>query len=79
MPTAEQRQALMAHLKAQGIQSVFHYLPLHISEVGQRFGGRLGDCPVTESVSERLLRLPFYQGLTEADCARVVEVVTAFD
>jgi dTDP-4-amino-4,6-dideoxygalactose transaminase len=69
---------MIEHLKARGIQSVFHYLPLHISDVGQRFGGQTGDCPVTESVSERLLRLPCYYGLTEVDQARVVEAVTAF-
>jgi dTDP-4-amino-4,6-dideoxygalactose transaminase len=78
MPTPEQRQGMIEHLRSQGIQSVFHYLPLHASEVGQRFGARPGDCPVTESISERLLRLPFYYALTEADQARVVEAVTAF-
>lgn len=78
MPTPEQRQAMIDHLKARGIQSVFHYLPLHLSEVGQQFGGRPGACPVTESVSDRLLRLPLYHQLTEGDCARVVEAVTTF-
>jgi dTDP-4-amino-4,6-dideoxygalactose transaminase len=78
MPTLEQRQAMIDHLRSQGIQSVFHYLPLHASEVGQRFGARPGDCPVTESVSARLLRLPLYHALTEANQARVVEAVTAF-
>jgi dTDP-4-amino-4,6-dideoxygalactose transaminase len=78
MPTPEQRQAMIDHLRLQGIQSVFHYLPLHASEVGQRFGSQPGDCPVTESVSARLLRLPLYHALTEANQARVVEAVTAF-
>jgi dTDP-4-amino-4,6-dideoxygalactose transaminase len=78
MPTPEQRQAMIDHLRSQGIQSVFHYLPLHASEVGQRFGGRPGDCPVTESVSARLLRLPLYHALSEANQARVVEAVTTF-
>ncbi len=79
MPTPEHRQAMIDHLKSRGIQSVFHYLPLHISEMGQRFGGQPGDCPVTESVSERLLRLPCYHSLSEADQTRVVEAVTAFN
>jgi len=78
MPTPEQRQGMIDHLRLQGIQSVFHYLPLHASEVGQRFGARPGDCPVTESVSERLLRLPFYYALTKTNQARVVRAVTAF-
>jgi len=75
LPSLEKRQALISHLKEQGILAVFHYLPLHLSEMGQRFGGRPGDCPVTEDVSDRLLRLPFYHGLTQDDQARVVEAI----
>lgn len=72
MPSQAKRQALIDHLKTQGILAVFHYLPLHLSVMGCRFGGRPGDCPVTESVSDRLVRLPFYIGLSEADQTRVV-------
>lgn len=72
MPSLQERQTLIAHLKARNIFSVFHYLPLHLSKMGQRFGGKTGDCPITEDISERLLRLPFYNELTEADQARVV-------
>jgi dTDP-4-amino-4,6-dideoxygalactose transaminase len=78
LPAAEQRQALIAHLKQCGILSVFHYLPLHLSEAGQRFGGRPGDCPVAETVSECLVRLPFYNQQTEADQARVVQSIREF-
>jgi len=78
LPSLDERQALIAHLKAQGILSVFHYLPLHLSEMGRRFGGKPGDCPVTEDISDRLLRLPFYNDLSESDQARVVEAVTKF-
>ena len=78
MPRPAQRQAMIDHLCSRGVQSVFHYLPLHLSEMGQRFGGRPGDCPITESVSERLLRLPLYYGLSEDEQARVVEAVTAW-
>ncbi len=78
LPSLEQRQALIAHLKEQGICSVFHYLPLHLSPMGQRFGGREGDCPVTEAISDRLLRLPFFFDLTEAAQARVIEAVCSF-
>ncbi len=67
MPSAKHQQELIAHLKIHGIYSVFHYLPLHLSGMGQRFGGKAGDCPVTEDISYRLLRLPFYNDLTEAD------------
>ena len=79
MPSLEKRQALIAHLKAQNIISAFHYLPLHLSEMGQKFGGKEGDCPVTEDVSERLVRLPFYNDLTEADLTRVVAAICEFD
>jgi len=79
MPSLEQRQALIDHLKARGILSAFHYLPLHLSEMGRRFGGKKGDCPVTEGVSDRLLRLPFYNIMTEAEQALVVESIVEFD
>ncbi|NET07272.1 MAG: dTDP-4-amino-4,6-dideoxygalactose transaminase [Symploca sp. SIO2B6] len=78
MPSLEERQALIAHLKTRDISSVFHYLPLHLSQMGRQFGGAEGDCPVTESVSDRLLRLPFYNNLTEADQARVVASIKDF-
>ena len=78
LPSCERRQQLIGHLKQREILSVFHYLPLHLSEMGRQFGGAAGDCPVTESVSDRLLRLPFYNSLEEADQARVVEAITAF-
>ncbi|MBC8107970.1 MAG: dTDP-4-amino-4,6-dideoxygalactose transaminase [Anaerolineae bacterium] len=78
MPTLAARTALIDHLKSHGILSVFHYLPLHLSDMGKRLGGRAGDCPVTEDVSDRLLRLPFYNGLSEADQMRVVETVRSF-
>jgi dTDP-4-amino-4,6-dideoxygalactose transaminase len=78
LPSLELRQALIAHLKKRGIAAVFHYLPLHLSDMGRRFGGKEGDCPVTEDVSDRLLRLPFYNDLTEQDQQRVVEAVKEF-
>lgn len=78
MPSLEKRQALIAHLKASNIISAFHYLPLHLSQMGRQLGGKEGDCPVTEDVSDRLLRLPFYNDLTEADLARVVAAICEF-
>lgn len=78
MPSLEKRQALIGHLKAQGMSSVFHYLPLHLSDVGRSLGGKEGDCPVTEDISDRLLRLPFYNDLTLADQARVVASIHDF-
>jgi dTDP-4-amino-4,6-dideoxygalactose transaminase len=74
-PSLDDRQSMIAHLRGQGINAVFHYLPLNASEMGARFGGRAGDCPVTESVSDRLLRLPFYNNLTADDQDRVIDAV----
>lgn len=79
MPSLEIRQSLIAHLKAREIISVFHYVPLHLSTMGRKFGGKQGDCPVTEDISDRLLRLPFYNDLTESDLDRVVEAVSKFN
>lgn len=77
-PSLEYRQALIAALKAQDILTVFHYLPLHLSDMGRKFGGQEGDCPVTEQISDRLLRLPFYHTLTEADQEEVVQALEGF-
>jgi dTDP-4-amino-4,6-dideoxygalactose transaminase len=65
-------------LKKKSILSVFHYQPLHLSEMGVHFGGRAGQCPVAEDVSERLLRLPFYSGLTSAEQAEVIETIREY-
>ena len=54
---------------------VFHYLPLHLSRMGRSFGGEPGQCPVTEDVSERLVRLPFFNDLSEQDQDRVIATV----
>jgi dTDP-4-amino-4,6-dideoxygalactose transaminase len=78
LPTLELRQGLIAHLKERSIQAVFHYLPLHLSRMGRHFGGREGQCPVTERVSDQLVRLPFYNDLTPADQDRVIAAVREF-
>lgn len=75
LPSLESRQQFIAHLKAQSIESVFHYLPLHLSKMGLRLGGKPGDCPVTEDVSDRLVRLPFFSDLAVADQERAMEAV----
>lgn len=79
LPTLETRQAMIAHLGRRGILSVFHYLPLHLSEMGQRAGGRPGQCPVTERISDRLLRLPFYKDLRQDEQEEVIQAVRDFD
>jgi dTDP-4-amino-4,6-dideoxygalactose transaminase len=74
----EERTSMIAHLAERNIFAVFHYLPLNTSEMGMRFGGRAGQCPVAESVSDRLLRLPFYNNLTDADQSRVIDAILSW-
>ena len=79
MPSLADRQGLIEHLKRRGILSVFHYLPLHLSAMGMQFGGRPGQCPVTERVSDCLLRLPFYNDLGDDQQDEVIEAILSFE
>jgi dTDP-4-amino-4,6-dideoxygalactose transaminase len=78
MPTLDLRQRLIAYLRERGVYSVFHYLPLHLSDMGQRFGGRSSDCPITECVSDQLVRLPFHNALTRAEQEQVIDSLQTF-
>ncbi len=60
------------------ILSTFHYQPLHLSEMGRQFGGRDGQCPVTEEVADRLVRLPVFFELSAPEQARIVDTLRAF-
>jgi len=77
-PDLEKRQAAIAHLKERGIQAVFHYLPLHLSPMGEKYGGKPGNCAVTERISNQLLRLPFYTNMTGEDQKNVIEALKEF-
>jgi dTDP-4-amino-4,6-dideoxygalactose transaminase len=78
LPNLELRQKLIMYLRERGILSVFHYLPLHLSDMGRSFGGSVGDCPVTERVSDQLIRLPFHNLLTGAEQEEVMEAILEF-
>jgi dTDP-4-amino-4,6-dideoxygalactose transaminase len=78
MPKLDLRQKLITYLRERGIYSVFHYLPLHLSDMGRSFGGRDGDCPVTERVSDQLIRLPFHNVLTGSEQEQVMEAIMEF-
>jgi len=78
LPDLDTRQRFIFYLRERGIYSAFHYLPLHLSEMGQKFGGRPGDCPVAEDVSDRLVRLPFHNALSKAEQERVIEAILEF-
>lgn len=78
LPSEALRDALLAHLNAIGVNAVFHYVPLHDSPAGRRYGRAAGSLAHTESVSRRLLRLPCYLGLSEAQQERVIAEVHHF-
>lgn len=79
LPSLDVRTRLIQHLKDRGILSVFHYLPLHLSDMGKKYGGKEGDCPVTEDVADRLLRLPFFHALTRQEQDEVLAGLFAFE
>jgi dTDP-4-amino-4,6-dideoxygalactose transaminase len=72
------RNGLIDHLKFHGILAVFHYIPLHLSQIGRSMGYKDGQLPVTESMSSRLLRLPFYYDMTREEQTEVVERIKQF-
>jgi len=76
--TAEDRPRFIDHLKARGIQAVFHYQSLHTSPMGRAHGGEPGMCPVTERVSDELVRLPLYNDLSDDDQSVVIDAVRSF-
>jgi dTDP-4-amino-4,6-dideoxygalactose transaminase len=78
LPDVDARQRLIAHLAEHGVNVVFHYQPLHLSEMGLARGGTPGACPVTESVCDVLVRLPLYYSLTEGDQSHVIAAIRAF-
>jgi dTDP-4-amino-4,6-dideoxygalactose transaminase len=77
LPEASLRRVVMSDLRAKGIATAFHYVPLHDSDGGARFAAYPTECPVSVDVSGRLLRLPFHNTLSMDDCDRVVETLLA--
>jgi dTDP-4-amino-4,6-dideoxygalactose transaminase len=71
------RKVVLDELKQNEISSVFHYIPLHSSPAGQRYGKVSGQMSVTDRQSDRLIRLPIWVGITQAQQHRVVEVLTS--
>jgi dTDP-4-amino-4,6-dideoxygalactose transaminase len=77
LPDHRRRNEVLARLREVGIQATFHYVPLHTSDAGRRFAARPTECPVTDDVSGRLLRLPFWNGLPLEEVDRVAEQLLA--
>lgn len=78
MPSLADRTAFIEHLAKAGIKAVFHYLPLHLSKFGSRYGATDGDYPITERVSDRLVRLPFYESLGTDELEYICESARSF-
>ena len=74
----QERTKLISHLKEREITAVFHYVPLHSAEAGYKFGEFRGKDRYTTTESERLLRLPLYYQMKEADQQRVIDAVMEF-
>jgi dTDP-4-amino-4,6-dideoxygalactose transaminase len=77
LPDRETRDRVLAGMRDRGVLATFHFVPLHDSPGGRRFAARHVPCPVSERVSGRLLRLPFYTELTTAEAEEVVEAFLA--
>lgn len=78
MPSLAERTAFINHMRAQNISTPFHYVPLHTAPQGRALGGYDGQCPVTESVSERLVRFPLFHAMTDNEVSRVVEATVGY-
>jgi dTDP-4-amino-4,6-dideoxygalactose transaminase len=78
MPSLEQRQAFIQYLDQHQVNVTFHYQPLHLSSMGQRFGGQAEDYPVTERAGDCLVRLPFFFALTPQQQDYIIEAIGRF-
>ena len=77
-PDLEVRTRFIQTMQANDVNCVFHYLPLHLSTMGQKLGGKPGDCPVTETVSDQLVRLPLNNNMSLSDVEQVMEAIMDF-
>ncbi len=77
-PDLEVRTRFIKTLREKDIYSVFHYLPLHLSVMGEKLGGKPGDCPVTEKVSDQLVRLPLNNSMGLNEVEQVIDAILEF-
>ena len=74
----ETRNSLLTYLKSNGIGAVFHYIPLHTSNMGEKLGYKKGDLPITEDLASRLIRLPLHANLKDDDVNYIVAKIMEF-
>jgi len=77
LPSPPARDAFIAAMRAAGVATSFHYVPLHSSPAGRRFGRSVGELAQTEQLSQRLVRLPLWPGLDSQSVDRVIEAARA--
>ena len=77
LASAASRSDVIESMRRDGVNPTFHYVPLHSSPAGMRFSDSVSECPVTDDISARLLRLPFYNDMAGADVERVVTSLAA--
>jgi dTDP-4-amino-4,6-dideoxygalactose transaminase len=77
-PDAEQSRGLIQHLKSKGIHAITHYVALHSSKAGKKFGRVSGKMKVTNELSQRVIRLPLYYSIQEEEVERVIQTVREF-
>jgi len=78
MPDLASRTDFIKHLNKRNIKAVFHYQALHNSPMGLKLGGKPGQCPISEKMSDQLVRLPFYNGLTELELEYICDSIKQF-
>jgi dTDP-4-amino-4,6-dideoxygalactose transaminase len=75
LPPWIDREMVLSEMKSRGISAIFHYVPLHRSPAGLRYCRTSGELPVTDSVSERLIRLPLWMGISYEQQDRIVDTL----
>lgn len=78
MPDQEKRDGLLEHLRSQAVIGTFHYVPLHSSPAGQKYGRSVGSMEKTDSFASRLARLPLWPGMSDEQIAYVIKTVKAY-
>jgi len=71
----QQRKKVLKKLEKNGVNAVFHYVPLHTSPMGKKYGSLSGQAPITQDISERILRLPLFMGLTARQQNTIAEIL----
>jgi dTDP-4-amino-4,6-dideoxygalactose transaminase len=78
MPTHDDQQGVLRHMREHGVIGTFHYVPLDSSPAGRRFGRTPYPCSVTHDLAVRIVRLPLFAGMRPHDVDRVIDTVTTY-